>query len=105
MASRISVLFLLPFFLEHASASENFIGSWKTVEVIEGQGFPWHREVKYPIEFTISMDGTRLVGSYRDQNDFTCDFALAEVVNNHSELLLVHCGTSKIGRASCRERV
>jgi hypothetical protein len=75
-------------------ASE-FVGSWKVLEVIENPEFPWHQEVKYPVEFTISENGSKLVGQYQDQWNTECEFSVVEEINDGAELILIHCGSTK----------
>lgn len=41
------------------------------------------------------MKDGRLVGYYRDQFNYECEFPLAEIVNGGEELLLMVCGTTK----------
>lgn len=77
-----------------ASAAD-FTGDWVVVEVLENDEFPWHEEIKYPVSFSLKMDGKVLVGTYKDQYDFECDFEFARLVNDGRELLLKACGTTK----------
>ena len=57
--------------------------------------FHWHKEIKYPVEFSITEKDGKLSGTYKDQNDYVCEFELVAIINSGSEMLLSDCRSTK----------
>jgi hypothetical protein len=91
----IPYLILALLLVSSVLSAADFTGDWVVVEVVENDEFPWHKEIKYPASFSLNLDGTVLVGFYKDQFDFECEFKLAQLINDSEELLLAVCGTTK----------
>ena len=73
--------------------AEGFVGKWMVTEVDMPENY--FGEIKYPKYFELSEEEGKIVGTYKDQYDYQCDFLLSELVNAGNELLLMNCGTTK----------
>ena len=88
-------LFLALLFVCCTASAADFTGDWLVVKLVPSKEFPWHEEIKYPESFSLRVDGLKLVGSYKDQTGYECDFELIEIINDGHELILGHCGGTK----------
>jgi hypothetical protein len=76
--------------------ADDFTGQWEVTQVLnEREGFPWSREIKYPKQMLLQVQAGQLVGSYTDQQDFSCTFPVVLVLNHGRDLVLAHCGETK----------
>lgn len=55
----------------------------------------YYGEIKYPKYFELIEKEGEISGTYKDQYDYECSFALSVLVNDGNELLLMNCGTTK----------
>ncbi|MEZ5424632.1 MAG: hypothetical protein R2747_00075 [Pyrinomonadaceae bacterium] len=77
-----------------AQNSKDFLGDWEvTLTEPAEDGFPWFREIKYPVSFSIKEENGKLVGNYIDQYDYSDKFSVLAVAEN--EIIFVVGGAGK----------
>jgi len=89
------LLIFIIFAISWPVGANPFIGKWKINKVIENKDIPFFDEIKYPKWFEIEANGLDLIGYYKDQYDYECQFELVTLINGGAELLLFLCGTTK----------
>lgn len=86
----ILVVFVL---MSHRALSQDFTGKWQVTKIETPE--PYLADIPYPAYFELRQSEGQISGRYKDQFDFECEFDLALLVNNDSELLLMNCGSTQ----------
>ena len=66
---------------------DKFMGNW-SITLVPQSGFPWWREVKYPVKLILTPDGGNMV----DQYGFKCSLSKIFYDNELDIIIFKHCG-------------